>query len=176
MECKLKTRRNTRCITGYNEIKEDYKIIDINKYSKEELLSDDLLISRGMAIEKSKTNEEFIRNLAEIAGNIRDKEIPYGEYFLDIIQRYILSPDIREEAQELIEKIKIKKGVNRDMLNIVRVQLEAYEACRKEGREEERENIVKALLKRKMPIEDIVDITGMTEEDVIKLQNEKIEA
>lgn len=171
----LKLEEIQEKLLGYNEIKEDYKIIDINKYSKEELLADDLLISRGMAIEKSKTNEEFIQNLAEIAKNIRDKQIPYGEYFLDIIQRYILKPNIREEAKEIIEKIKIKKGNNKDMLNIVRVQLEAYEACRQEGiqegKKDKQSRVAKKLYEMNMPIEQIAKALELEVEEVKEILN-----
>ena len=186
-------------LPGYNELNEDYKIIDINKYSKEELLSDNILISKAMIMEKCKTNEELMLNLEEVARNTLDKKIPLGEYFLDVIQKYIVNSDIRKETKEIIEKIKNEKGDNSDMLNMVRVQLEAYaeherigreqgielgrkegkregkKEGKKEGREEERKNIVKALLRRKTPIEDIIDVTGMSREDIIKLQNEKVE-
>ena len=192
----LKLEEIQETLPGYNETNEGYKIIDINKYSKEELLSDNLLISRGMAIEKSRTNEEFMQNLAEIARDIREKQIPYGEYFLNILQRYILSPNMREEAKEVLEKIKIKKGDTRDMLNIVRVQLEAYAEHERIGREQgekigreqgkkigikegeksERIRIVQALLKRKMKVDEIVEVTGMTKEEVMKLKDAKVEA
>ena len=182
VECKanLKISEIHDSLPGYEEIEEDYKVIDINKYSKEELLLDDILISRAMIIEKCKTNEELIQSLNEVAKDILDKQIPLGEYFLDIIQRYIVSSDIRNETKEIIEKIKIKKGGNSDMLNMVRVQLEAYAEHEKIGREQgERDTkmeIAKKLLKRKMKVDEIVEVTGMAKEEVIKLETEKVEA
>ena len=74
------------------------------------------------------------------------------------------------------------------MLNMVRVQLEAYaeherigreqgeEIGRKEGQKTERIRIVQALLKRKVKVEEIVEVTGMTKEEVMKLKDEKLEA
>ena len=51
---------------GYENKTDDYNLIDINKYSKEELLEDDLVITKAMMIEKCKNNEELKKNLVKI--------------------------------------------------------------------------------------------------------------
>jgi hypothetical protein len=174
-------------LSGYDEIKEDYKLIDVNEYTKEELLEDNLLISKAMILEKSKTNEDLIMDFEKVAKSVIENNVPHGEYFLEVASRYLVNPEIRKETKEIVEKIKNEKGVDSTMLNMVRVQLEAYEKARQEGRAEaeekfgaqieklkkQNEEIVKNLLKRKMKPEDITQITGIPEEEILNLQ-EKI--
>ena len=51
---------------GYEEDKKTYTIVDVNDYSKKELLEDESVISKFLVIEKSKSNEELIENLEEV--------------------------------------------------------------------------------------------------------------
>ena len=52
-------------IEGYQENWLEYTLIDANKFSKEKLLEDNLIISKAMLIEKSKNKEELNKNIEE---------------------------------------------------------------------------------------------------------------
>ena len=48
----------------------------------------------------------------------------------------------------------------------------AKKTSREEGREEERNNIVLKMLQNNLPVQIICDVTGLSMEDVLKLQKD----
>lgn len=122
---------------GYKQVSDDYKLIDINKYSNKELLEDNLIITKAMTIEKCSTNEELKKNLVEIIDNIE------GEEYLNKIERMIkiiLKKSLNdEETNKMLERIHDKKKGLYRMLAV----LERLEMQEKKIREEYREKGIK---------------------------------
>lgn len=130
-----------------------------------------------MLLEKGKTKTEIMQNLEIVAKDIIKNKVSLGKYFLNIIVNYILEQNEREEGKKIIDKIENERGENKDMLNMIRVIEEENASLRREGRKEGRKEgykqaqkeIAKTLLKRKMTLEEIAKITGMTISEIEKI-------
>ena len=59
---------------GYENKTNDYNLIDINRYSKKELLKDDLVITKAMIIEKCNSNNELKQNLIKIIDKVVEED------------------------------------------------------------------------------------------------------
>ena len=130
-----------------------------------------------MLLEKGKTKTEIMQNLEIVAKDIIKNKVSLGKYFLNIIVNYILEQNEREEGKKIIDKIENERGENKDMLNRIRGEEEEKASLRREGRKEGRKEgykqaqkeIAKTLLKRKMTLEEIAKITGMTISEIEKI-------
>ena len=90
-------------------IKQKYKLIDINKYTKQELINKNTKMSKMMLIEKSNTKEELIKTLLELIKITEDKEM---FKWLEKVVRYILPDMLGEEREVILENIKRKEVGN----------------------------------------------------------------
>ena len=86
------------------EEKEEISLVDVNKYSKKELLQEDNILSKVMLLEKSKNTVEFIKNVEEILKASNNQNL---EKIKDII-RYKAEGIIEQEKLETILN-KVKK-------------------------------------------------------------------
>ena len=149
----------------------DYALIDINRISDEDLLNDNITISKAMLIEKSKSKEEILQNIEKIARVIYSSKDESGEHLITILINYFLTGSTKEQAIKIIRKID-KGGVN-DMLNCVRVIEEENKSMIKKGmlkgKIERSKEIAKNLKLKNMSIKEISEVTGLKEEDIISL-------
>ena len=60
-------------LEGYPKVKPLYRLVDINKFSKKELLEDDSMVSKAMLIEKEKSIEGILNTLEKIRKKIISK-------------------------------------------------------------------------------------------------------
>ena len=83
------------------KIKFSYKLVDINKYSEEELLRQQTNLANIMLIEKSKNKEEMVENIRKIIENTKDinKIIELRKYIVYVQEKVL------EEAEEEILKM-----------------------------------------------------------------------
>ena len=56
-------------LEGFTEPEGEYKLIDVNDFSREELLEDNLITSKAMLIESSKEKEELYQNIEDVIEN-----------------------------------------------------------------------------------------------------------
>ena len=56
-------------LEGFTEPNEEYKLIDVNDFSKKDLLEDNLITSKAMLIESSKGKEELYQNIEDVIDN-----------------------------------------------------------------------------------------------------------
>ena len=79
-----------------------YKLIDINKYNKEELIKINTKLSSMLLIEKYQTSQEIRNILLKLnsINNNKDRKM----WLLDVIN-YILADTLKEEKQEIIKLI-----------------------------------------------------------------------
>lgn len=118
----------------YQEYKIDfkYKLVDINKYSKEELLMKQMHIANMMLIEKSENKEETIENIKMIIENTKDI------HTLIKLRKYIvfIQEEVLEEKEEEILNM-IEERIGDDMMSTLIERLrKENEAIRRQVREE----------------------------------------
>ena len=93
-------------VEGYAENWLEYTLIDVNEFSNEQLLADNLIITKAMLIEKSKNKEELYRNIEEVI-NIQKEKKAFDNLQLEKLITYELSEtEDKNIMHEFIEKIR----------------------------------------------------------------------
>ena len=157
----------------------NYNLVNINDYTKEELLQGKTLISKMMLLEKSKSTEESIEMIEKIILNTNKEE----KELLKRVISILFGEKIGEEkTKELIGKIDGGEEKMLALVDMIRNENKMYiNMGRKEGRKEAREEgkiklkqqcleIAKNLLKLNMPISQISEVTKLPEEEIEKIK------
>ena len=167
-------------VEGYAENWLGYTLIDVNEFSKEELLADNLIITKAMLIEKSKNKEELYKNIEDII-NIQKEKNTFDNLELEKLIKYELSEtEDKNIMNEFIEKIRNVEGRDEIMTNASRIINREIRKQRKAGLEQGLEQGIEQgfkqgiiqiakKLKREMSIKDISRITGLTEQEIENL-------
>ena len=145
----------------------DYILVDVNTYSEKELLEDDSFISKLMLLEKSKTKEDLEKNLGKIIQRIEDKDKELMIQIIDVILKQELG---EEKAQELINKLI---GGESSMLAFIEMLQKEENKRVREAKLNEKHRITqiaKKLISKNYSITEILDITGLSKEEVEKLK------
>ena len=151
---------------------ENYNLVDINDFTKEELLQGKTLISKMMLLEKSESTEESIEMLEKIIPNTNKEE----KELLKRVITILFGEKIGEEkTKELIEKIDGGEGKMLALVDMIRNENKMYinmgkKEGFKEGKKQTYLEIAKNLLKLKMPISQISEITKLPKEEIEKLK------
>ena len=90
-------------------IKQKYKLIDINQYTKQELINKNTKMSNMLIIEKCNTKEELIKTLLDLVKITEDKKMLK---WLEKVVRYILPDMLGEEKDMILENIRRKEVGN----------------------------------------------------------------
>lgn len=177
------------------QIKLKYKLININEYSKEELLNRNTKMARMMLIEKFQTLGEIKEIIVEINKRINNKE--EALWLRDVIE-YTLSEVIAEEKEDILEIIKweekdsMREWLERVKKNEAKRKEELIKQCIKEGTEQGmrqgmrqgieqgieqgiRQGIletVKRMAKMNLKDEFIKKATGVNENEIEKIKEE----
>lgn len=171
---------------GYENRTDDYNLIDINKYSREELLEDDLVITKAMMIEKCRNNEELKHNLVKIIDKVvKEEDLNKMQRIINLILRKKLGNEITDN---LLNKINNKKkGVDYMLAVLERIEREdkqIRENCRMEGIKEgikegiskgiskAKLEIAKEMLKEKIDINKICKCTKLSKDEIEKIQKQ----
>ena len=153
----------------------NYNLVDINDFTKEELLQGKTLISKMMLLEKSESTEESIEMLEKIIPNTNKEE----KELLKRVITILFGEKIGEEkTKELIEKIDGGEEKMLALVDMIRNENKMYiNMGRKEGRKETKIKlkqqcleIAKNLLKLNMPISQISEVTKLPEEEIEKIK------
>ena len=159
-------------VEGYAENWLGYTLIDVNEFSKEELLADNLIITKAMLIEKSKNKEELYKNIEEVI-NIQKEKKAFDNLQLEKLITYELSEtEDKNIMHEFIEKIRNIEGSGEIMTNASRIINREIRKQRKAGLEQGLRQGIKLVakkLKGKMDIKEISQITGLSESDIENL-------
>lgn len=170
---------------GYQEYKINlkYKLIDINKYSKEELIKRDTKIASMMVLEKCKTREELkseiVKMLLMAQGNERiiwieqlmkyvfaDKLGEDGNKILEILEKGEMS-----DMEDLLERIEINEDrIKRNLIN--RGIRQGRSEGRSEGIIETITNVIKNMLQQNEDEEKIMKYTNAKREDIEEVKKE----
>ena len=176
---KLCMREVREKIEWYEE-KEEISLVDINKYTREELLEEKNILSKVMILEKSKNEAEFIENVEKVLQTTEEKNI---EKLKNII-RYKAEGIIEtKEIEKILKKVKkekeeitmtlaerIKRNEKEEKM---KARNEGRREGKREGRIEGRSEIAKELLKIGMPIKQIEKVTKFSEKEIEKLEKEQ---
>ena len=173
-DAKLSMKELTEKIEWFGE-KEEISLIDVNKYSNEELLQEDNILSKVMLLEKSRNEIEFIKNVEEVLQNTNDKNL---EKLKDIIIYKAYDALKEEELEEILEKIKERREEEIMTLGERIRRNEREEKIRianKARREEKIETIIK-MLKLKLDENIIKEVTGVKDTELENVKKELLEA
>ena len=131
-------------LKGYSAELFKYNLIDINKYTKEELLKENTMFSKIAVLEKSKTSEEMLKTLEEIIKKTKDEK----EELYRIIN-YIIRPKIGDGKTDKILKIIREKEDNSMVQEIFARECDKhFERGVKQGRKEGIEEGIKEGIKQ----------------------------
>ena len=148
-------------VEGYNTGRLDikYNLIQSRKYSVKELLNKGTMLSIAMIIENSKGKIELIKNLEKIVENTNEKE-----KLKNIIN--VMLVEILEKADiEKIEKMIEKKEEN--YMNPLAERIKRNERREKiKVMEKTKLNIAKKLVNLHIPLEQIIQVTGLSEKKI----------
>lgn len=147
-----------------------YNLLDINEYTKEELLKEKNILSKIMIIEKSKTSEELKNNLEKIINEVcisnNEYDIEQRKLLINIIQ-YTLSGILEKNK---IEEYKIKLEGEKNMLAVFDMIEREKIKDKEEAKKESKKTIAKKLVEMKIDKDIIIKATGLTEEELEKLK------
>ena len=189
----------------YEEIEEgglqlEYNIIDINDYTKEELLEKDSIVAVAMAIEKCKNDNEIERateRLVEISTTENRKELAI-RIVTNILKPTLdrINPNITEEVLQKLKESEVKESMRpldvriQEGNEILRnkIRSEAFEEGRMEGiaegeklgerrgkRHGKKEGIISIaanMIKEKVDSDFILKMTGLKQDELEKLAKE----
>ena len=163
-------------VEGYAENWLGYTLIDVNEFSKEQLLADNLIITKAMLIEKSKNKEELYKNIEDVI-NMQKERRAFNNLQLEKLIAYELSgTEDKNIMHEFIEKIRDIEGSEEIMTNASRIINREIRKERKAGLEQGIQQglrqgiaLVAKKLKGKMEIKDISQITGLSETEIENL-------
>ena len=149
-----------------------YTLIDVNEFSKEQLLADNLIITKAMLIEKSKNKEELYKNIEDVI-NMQKERRAFNNLQLEKLIAYELSgTEDKNIMHEFIEKIRDIEGSEEIMTNASRIINREIRKERKAGLEQGLRQGIKLVakkLKGKMDIKEISQITGLSEAEIENL-------
>lgn len=147
---------------------QQYNLIDINKYKKDELLKSNNLVDKIFLMERAKNGEELTDVLAVIVKQVTRRE---DKNNLISIIRVMLKEKIGQEKLEKL--IKEMKGGDEDMLACVEMIREENKKIREEGKAQERRSIISVMLKKGMRLEEIREITKATKKEIEEAKIQK---
>ena len=162
-------------LKGYKELElARYNIVDVNDYSEEELLKEETFISKAMLIEKIRYTESLTEYLEKIIEEMKKNKVyteSQKELLITIIDMVLSKKIGKEETKEMIKNIK--EGEDKNMLAVLEMIEEENKMLlargERKGIKETTKKYVKKMIEKNMPIEMIIEITGLTKEQIEKL-------
>ena len=166
----------------------EFNLIDINDFSKKELLEDDIFITKMMLVEKCKDEIEMVQTLEKIENKIKEED---KSTFRRIVKEIWSLRIGTENANKILEKIEEGSGnmmavmemllaENEKYINIGRQEgmkkgrLEGRQEGRQEGRleggKQKIKEIVQKMLAENFTKEMIMKITGLKIEEIEEIK------
>lgn len=154
-------------LEGYNNATFRYNLIDINNYTKEELLEDNTMFSKVAALEKCNTAKEIIEIVNKIPkGTKEEREELYR------IINYIIREKIGyEETERILNELKEKEE---EIMNAPEIFARECDRQFEKGKIEERKSAIIKMLKMKTDKNFIKSIYEITDKDLEKIEKEVV--
>ena len=154
----------------------EFNLIDINDFSKKELLEDDIFITKMMLVEKCKDEIEMVQALEKIENKIKEED---KSTFRRIVKEIWSLRIGTENANKILEKIEEGSGNMMAVMEMLLAENEKYiNIGRQEGRQEGRleggkqkiKEIVQKMLDENFTKEMIMKITGLKKEEIEEIK------
>lgn len=158
----------------------EFNLIDINDFSKKELLEDDIFITKMMLVEKGKDEIEMVQALEKIENKIKEED---KSTFRRIVKEIWSLRIGTENANKILEKIEEGSGNMMAVMEMLLAENEKYiNIGRQEGRQEGRlegrleggkqkiKEIVQKMLAENFTKEMIMKITGLKKEEIEEIK------
>ena len=171
--------REVREKIEWYEEKEEISLVDINKYTREELLEEKNILSKVMLLEKSKNEAEFIENVEKILQKTEYKKI---EKLKNIIRYKAEGIIEKDEIEKLLKKVKNEKEeINMTLAERIKrneraERMKAKNEGIREGRREGKNRTIKKMLLLKLDENIIKEVTGAKDKELEKIKQELQEA
>lgn len=157
----------------------EYELVDLNKYSREDLVNYGNALSLIMLTDKVRTPEEWeaFRTLStdyweKLSLNVPE---PLLKLIADCVTMMLLKAEVRKEQIETVTE-KIYQRRFSDMFDVQfsfkKIREEAEEKGRKEGMERLLE-AAKNFLQLGVPLKDVAESTGLSEDVILKFNNKQ---
>ena len=158
-----------------------YKLIDINKYPKDELLQNDTKCGIMMLIEKQKNNTEIKDSLLKILSYTDDQErLEWIKEITLYILSDVLNPDEREEILNIIENKEendMDEWVKRVRRNNEKNEQKLIKKGEKTGMHQTLKNFIKNMLLNNEDEAKILQYTNLSQKEYQKIKKElKVES
>lgn len=170
-----------KTILGDNKTLGNYTIIDINKCAEEELLIAKSLISKVMLIEKARKTEDLGRTLIKMIKYLDAKGLKYIKNLIKNILVEDLGEEKAEEILEIYEKVIQGEGSEEEMElaisktihdEIVTREKRGEKRGERRGEKQGRMNVAKNLLTMGYSINQVGEITELSETEVKRLKKQ----
>lgn len=168
-------------LKGYENLEfAKYNIVDVNNYTKEELLQEESFLSKAMLIEKARYTDSLAIDLGKIIQELNTKNKIYTkeqkELLITIIELTLKRKLEEEESNKLIKKLKKGSGQMLAVLEMIdeenkRIFRNGEKKGKKEGKKEARLETAKKMIEKRIDIKTIVEVTGLKEKEIKKLAN-----
>ena len=179
----LQTRRYAKKEINFDEIELGtlgyYTLVDINEYTKEDLLKEKGILSKIMLLEKERNTEELVKTIFEISEKMKEEKTKEKEVIYSAMEVLLGKKIGKEKAEEIMKKI-IEEGSDY-MLAAEEMIIKENEMIRNEGRMLGRtegisigeargqNNIIKTLFKNKMQPKEISEKTGIALSEILRI-------
>ena len=143
-----------------------YTLVDVNNYTKEELLKEEGILSKIMLIEKERSTKDLVRTIFEINERIqndKNKEIVYTAMYLGLEKKF------GDKITNKIMKKIIGKGSG-NMLAVEQMVLEENEMLRNEGIDEGKNIMCVNMLKMGYSIKTVSKVSGLPVKKIEELK------
>ena len=173
-DAKLSMKEIKEHVEWYEE-KEEISLVDVNKYTKEELLEENNILSKVMILEKSKNKIEFMENVKEVLEISDDRNI---DKLKDIIIYKAYDALEQEELEEMLNKMKNKKeeGIMTLGERIRKNEREERIKAKNEGIIEGINKTIRKMLLLKLDENIIKEVTGVKDKELEKVKKELLKA
>lgn len=154
----------------------EFNLIDINDFSKKELLEDDIFITKMMLVEKCKDEIEMVQALEKIENKIKEED---KSTFRRIVKEIWSLRIVTENANKILEKIEEGSGNMMAVMEMLLAENEKYinigrqEGMKKgrlEGGKQKIKEIVQKMLAENFTKEMIMKITGLKKEEIEEIK------
>ncbi len=152
------------------QINWSYNLITVQDFGFKELVEKKTLFSSFMIIEKCKNKTELIIQIEEIIQTIEKKE--EKKILTEIIENIIASQLGEETTDKILEKINNKEEMCMSPVTKMLFDLELKSEKRGEirGITKTIKRTAEKMLQKNMKIQDIEEITGLTKEEIRKIE------
>ena len=166
------TKENKYLFKEIKSIDGDFNLIDINDFSEEELLNDDIFITKMMLVEKCKDETEIISTLEKITKIIKEED---KNTFRRIVKEILVLRIGEENTNKILEKIEEGSGNMMAVMEMLLAENEKYinigrKEGRKEGKMQKLKEIVQKMLAENFSKDTISKITGLKKEEIDQLK------